>query len=47
MKMGRSNNYGIEEFKDNWNKKITWDEVTEEDLEDCYIEYSYIYDIDT
>lgn len=48
MKTGRSDTYWIEEFKENWNKKwITWDEVTEDDLDDCYIEYSYIYDIDT
>ena len=48
IKLGRSETYWIEKFKDNWNKKwITWDEVTEDDMWDYYIEYSYIYNIDT
>ena len=48
--MGRSDTYGIDKFIASWDldqKAIVWDEVTEDDLEDYYIEYSYIYDIDT
>jgi len=48
IKLGRSETYWIEKFKDNWKDKwITWDEVTEDDMGDYYIEYSYIYNIDT
>lgn len=50
LKMGRSDTYWIDEFIASWDldqRAIVWDEVKEEDLEDCYIEYSYIYDIDT
>lgn len=50
LKMGRSDTYWIDEFIASWDldqTAIIWDEVKEEDLEDCYIEYSYIYDLDT
>lgn len=48
--MGRSDTYWIDEFIASWDldqTAIIWDEVKEEELEDCYIEYSYIYDLDT
>lgn len=48
IKLGRSNTYWIEKFEENWKEKwITWDEVTEDELVGCDIEYSYIYNIDT
>jgi len=46
--LGRCDNYGLEKFIAGRDKKQTWDMVTQEQIdEDCYIEYSYNYNIDS
>jgi hypothetical protein len=48
IKLGRCENYGLEKFIAGRDKKQTWDMVTQEQIdEDCYIEYSYNYNIDS
>lgn len=47
LKMGRSNEYWIEKFTAGYDQdNITWDEVKKDETADCYIEYTYIYDLD-